>query len=355
MLWLGAGIQTASAGFSSLYAFGDGVCTTTDNIQDFPLATNYYGQRYCNGRVWLEVLAQRQGLSYDSNKNISYFGHTSSELVTNVSNFVAPSDATNALFVVWANNADLYSAVVDAANNNNFSLPLWTALINTGQTNHFTALTNLYAKGGRTLILPNAVDVSRLPSFNGYTANTNFIRQRCLEYNTAFATTVNQVRAACPNLKIIVPDIFTLLDTMLANPTKYGLTNKLSGGTSIDAISDPDLVDASPNGPGTNYIFWDYAHPTAKVQEIIADTVHQLLTPTRVRQLVRVSGDARADLVNVPLGLNGAIYIRTNLPQTTWTLSQTFSSTNSNQSVLIPATGTRQFYQVRFPFAWSWP
>lgn len=350
-MWLGGGVQSAAAAFSSLYVFGDGVCTTTDNVQSFPLSTNYFGQRYCNGRVWVEVLAQRQGLSYDSNKNISYFGHDSFELVTNVNNFITPPAATNALFIVWANNADMYYSAFD----DGVDPVKWAAKITGGQTNHFIALTNLYAKGARTLILPNTVDVSRLPSFNGYTAATNFIRQRCLEYNAAFSNTINQVRAACPNLKIIAPDIFTLLDNMLANSAQYGLTNKLQAGTSIDALSDNSLTDVSLNGPGTNYIFWDYAHPTAKVQEIIADTVHQLLTPTRMRQLVPAAGNVRVDLVNVPIGLNGNIYTRTNLTQTNWTLSQTFSSTNSNQSVLIPATATRQFYQVRFPFTWSWP
>ncbi|OYV07059.1 MAG: hypothetical protein CFE26_03060, partial [Verrucomicrobiales bacterium VVV1] len=58
--------------FSSLYVFGDGVCTTTDNASG---ANYFYGNRYCNGRVWVEVLAQWQGLAYDSAKNKSFFGN----------------------------------------------------------------------------------------------------------------------------------------------------------------------------------------------------------------------------------------------------------------------------------------
>jgi phospholipase/lecithinase/hemolysin len=350
-LLFGGVIFSTSAAFNSLYVFGDGVCTTTDNIQSFPLSTNYYGQRYCNGRVWVEVLAQRQGLSYDSNKNQSYFGCNSSEMVTNVNNFSAPADATNALVVVWVSNADLY----DAAFDNGVDLSLWTAVINRAQTNHFTALTNLFAKGVRTLVLPNAVDVARVPAFNGYTTATNFIRQRCLEYNVAFSNTVNQVRAACPGVKIFIPDIFTLLDNMLAHPEKYQLTNKLQNGLSIDALSDVSLTDVSLNGPGTNYIFWDPQDPTAKVHEIIADTVQLLISPMRIRQVAPVAGNTRVDIGNLPIGLSGYVYARTNLTQTNWVNIQTFSSTNSNQSVVVPATGTRQFYQVRFPFAWSWP
>ena len=100
----------AFAAFTSLHVFGDGVCTTT-NAHDSSLTNYYYGGRYSNGRVWVEVLAQRQGLLYEANNNWSYLGHDSTNLVNNVSNFVAPADVSTALFVVWANDADFVSFI----------------------------------------------------------------------------------------------------------------------------------------------------------------------------------------------------------------------------------------------------
>ena len=38
--------------------------------------------------------------------------------------------------------------------------PNGSLAINQSQTNHLQIITNLYAKGVRTLILPNAVDIS---------------------------------------------------------------------------------------------------------------------------------------------------------------------------------------------------
>ena len=32
-----------------------------------------------------------------------------------------------------------------------------------------------------------------------------------------------------------------------------------------------------------------------------------------------------------------------------------FNSTNTMQTVLIPASDPRGFYRLRFPFSWSWP
>ena len=87
---------SASASFSSLHVFGDGVCTTTDNESG---ASFYYGNRYCNGRVWVEVVAQWQGITYNPDTNLSYFGHDSDELVTNTEDFAAPADAATALCV----------------------------------------------------------------------------------------------------------------------------------------------------------------------------------------------------------------------------------------------------------------
>src|SRR5271163_2847392 len=90
------------AAFSSLYVFGDALSSTADGA-----ASQYYYQgRDSNGRVWVEVLAQRQGLTYDPTKNNSYFDHNSSDTVTDVNNFQAPPDVANDLFIVWVCNAD---------------------------------------------------------------------------------------------------------------------------------------------------------------------------------------------------------------------------------------------------------
>src|SRR5208283_898248 len=95
----------ASAAFSSLYVFGDTLSASADTNTVHPPPgpsnpTDFYGLRWSNGRVWVEVLAQRQGLTLKTNNNYSYYAHNSTLTVTDVNNFSAPSDATNDLFVV---------------------------------------------------------------------------------------------------------------------------------------------------------------------------------------------------------------------------------------------------------------
>jgi phospholipase/lecithinase/hemolysin len=352
VLLLGPAVFPAQAAFTNLYVFGDGISTTTNNTSGLPY---YYGLRYSNGRVWVEVLAQRQGLTYDPNKNWSYFYNTSTTLVANVSSFTAPANASNALFVIWVNCADLwYPATYSGA-----TMAQWTSAINQAQTNHYKAVTNLYfAKGARTLIMPNAVDLSTIPAFDN-SANANFIHLRCLDYNIAFSNTLNRIRASCPNLVLYTPDFFTLLNNMLAHPANYGVINAVynygQGNVSIDAVDDPGLSNKALNGPGTNYIFWDPQDPTAMVHAWMANTAQQLISPVRISQLTAFNGSNQLDMANVPIGQNGLVLGRTNLVLGNWKTNLTFVSTNATQSVFVTNSGPQWFYQLKFLYSWTWP
>jgi phospholipase/lecithinase/hemolysin len=356
-LLLGFSLMPTSAAFNSIYVFGDGICTTTNNPSPGPL---YYGKRYSNGRVWIEVLAQRQGLVYDANKNWSYFGQNSGNLVTNVSRFLAPTDATNDLFIVWANDADFVGFLgmfYPPYTSNN--IPQWINAMNVSLTNHFVAITNLYAKGVRTLIMPTAVDLMETPYYaNSAASDRSFVRQRIIAYNNAFTNTLSQAQALCPGLAIFVPNLFSLLDNVLTNAAAYGLTNALynqgQGNVSIDAI-DASFIVAATNGPGTNFIFWDNLDPTAALHEVLADVVQQMISPAQFSGIGQTNGTNRLAVVNMPLGLNGFVEGSTNLMLTNWTSVQSFSSTNVTQTIFVPPAGALQFYRLRFPYAWSWP
>lgn len=346
------GVIQAQAGFTSFYIFGDSVSSTTNGPGDqFYYSVN--GQRWSNGRVWVEVLAQRQSLVVESNKNWSFYGHNSSNLLANLSVFNTPTNASNSLFIVWINNADFVDHMTYIYPSLN--LAAWSNAIQLSLTNHFKIVTNLYSKGARTLIMPNAVDITQIPQFNSIVspAEKNFIRERTVEFNTSLKTMASNQTVNFPALKIIVPDIFSLTDDVLTNSSSYGLTNALYLGKSIDAIGDPALINKSLNGPGTNYIFWDYQAPTAKFHAVIADYVQQLLSPARIANISSVGSSNQLDLADVPVGRNGVVESSTNLVN--WTTAATITSTNNTQSSLVDAPGDVGFHRLRFPFLWTWP
>ncbi len=377
VLLFGLVVLPTRAAFKSLYVFGDSLSATADTT--FPGSSLYYGQRDSNGRVWVEVLAQRQGLIYNAANNNSYWNHTSAIVVSDVKNFTAPSDVANDLFIVWVCNADTFDA---ATTGTPLTAAQWQATNSLSQANHLQIITNLYARGVRTLILPNAVDLSEIPAFNAGTL-APAIHAGCVNFNSQFSNTIKQARALCPGLTIYAPDFYTLLNNVLTNASNYGLTNALSSkGLSIDALTALYATAAVQlNGPGTNYIFWDSQDPTAEFHEVIADVVQQSISPVQIGQITAFNGSNRLDVVNYPAGLGGFVENTTNLTQTSWTALQNITSTNTTPSffVLTPAaTNTTSpivpaysgglpepggavvvtaldFYRLHFPFAWNWP
>jgi phospholipase/lecithinase/hemolysin len=349
ILLFGAVVFSAQAAFTSLYVFGDSISAASNNV---PVGPYYYGDRWSNGRVWVEVLAQRQGLTFYFSNNISYFGNTSSYLVGEVNSFTPPANASNALVVIWVNNADLYYPATASPP----TLAGFNAVINQAQTNHYKAITNLYAKGIRTLIMPNVVDISTIPAFNAYTAYTNLFHQASTNYNAAFYATLNRVRtnSSYSGLTIYIPDFFALLTNILAHPANYGVTNALKNKLSIDALGalgNPSLT----NGPGTNYIFWDPQDPTAKVHMWMGNTAQQLISPVRIGKITAFNGSNQLDMANVPVGQNGSVIGRTNLILGNWTTNLNFNSTNTTQTIFVPSSGPHWFYRLKFPYSWTWP
>lgn len=329
-------ILLAQPAFTSFYVFGDGVSTTTNNT--YP---NYYGNRFSNGRVWVEMLAQRQGLAIGATNNCSYFGQYTTELLKNINKFTPPADVATTLFVVWVCDADLVQDIQNYEDNStSYS---WAGPINQSQTNHLKAIQNLYAMGARTLIMPNAVDLTKVPTYITYPGG-NVIRQQITNYNNAFTITLSNAMASLPGLVIYQPDFFSLLNDIVAHSTNYGLTHPTTS-----AQADGLFV---LNGPGAQYVFWDDQDPTAKAQCWMVDLVQQLISPIQISKLTLLSGSNRLDMVNLPIGQAGFAEGSTNLAN--WTSVQSIS-TNAPQTLFVPTAGSPQFYRLRFPFAWTWP
>jgi phospholipase/lecithinase/hemolysin len=379
----------ARAAFTSLYIFGDSLSTTAINPAAGP---NYYGLRWSNGRVWVEIMAQYQGLAFNPASNtISWFGNTSSNLFSEVNSFKPPTDASNALVVVWVNNADLFFPATDSSP----TLAKFNAIINQAQTNHYKAITNLYAKGIRTLVMPNVVDISTIPLLSSDSTDASLFHQSATNYNAAFTATLNKARNDCRGLTIISPDFYTLLNNLLVQSADYGVTNALQNGHTIDVLTSLKLTDKSLNGSGTNYIFWNPYNPTAKVHYIMANVAQQMISPVQVGGLVQINGSNQVNLVSAPVGMAGVLENCTNLAAASWTAVANFTNASPTQSVSVvtpplpadfgagstgsgggsggpPTPGSSggsgsasggsssfntaaQFYRVRFPYNWVWP
>jgi phospholipase/lecithinase/hemolysin len=293
-LLLGA---NAAAGFSSIYVFGDGVSTTTQNPP--PLPTNlYFGSRYCDGLVWVEVLSQSRGITYAPAKNISYYGHYSSLMVSSVNNLAAPADAATSLFIIWCANADFVKFVAqDSIPPYNTNLATWQNAITQSVNNHVTAVNTLRLnKGAKAIMIPTAADIMKVPFFSESNATEKaFIRARIVDFNNQLASAMNNLVSANPELTIVMPDVFAFLDQVLANPSAYGMRNPPGQNVAIST--------ADPWNQSRDFVFWDEEHPTAMFQAALAnfinnqvpslDTTPPVLTlPGNLVKAATVSNDA---------------------------------------------------------------
>lgn len=294
LLWLGPGTLPSHAAFSSMYVFGDSLSAVDGAGTQYPpppgaSAGNYWKGRYSNGRVWVEYLAEQLGITIKTNSNVSCFGNGTPWIYRTqiYGNFYPPPDLGTSLCVYWPACSDCFALVIFGGTNDVSSA--FPELM----TNLNASVGLLYSQGMRSLLMPNAVDISLVPFFT-YTLDTfglgavapygvpsrATIRTNVIQYNAFLATAINQLRAQYPGLTIYAPDFYTRFNEGIAHPEVYGLTK-----TDIDALEDPALKDRSFDGPGADYVFWDYLHPTTKVHAFMAAFAVQSLQAFTLRPL----------------------------------------------------------------------
>jgi phospholipase/lecithinase/hemolysin len=87
---------------------------------------------------------------------------------------------------------------------------------------HKTAISTLYGKGARTIIMPKAVNIAATPSFaNLGPANQLFIKARTAEYNVAFDSAIIAYAATKPGLTIYRSDTSALFEQALSTPSAF--------------------------------------------------------------------------------------------------------------------------------------
>jgi hypothetical protein len=281
----------ATAGYTSIYVFGDGVCTTTQPDLDQDL---YNGGRLCNGPVWIEKLSEFRGITYDQDKNNSFLGHHSAVLVDETDALVLPGDAATSIFIVWSSNADFVKFVVQDDLPTDGSLEtktLWDNAINQALANQVSAVTTLYQdKGARTVVLMHAVDLMSVPLFNETdpSFDKNYVTQRVIQFNNKLAMDMDALEAnpSLSGLNIIRPNVFSFTEGVIANPAAKGLVNPFPDNAAILALFPNHFAQ------GQDYIFWDDLHPTAKFQNELALFVNALIPPLdNVPPVLTIPGD----------------------------------------------------------------
>jgi hypothetical protein len=358
---LGIGAAPAHAGFSSMYVFGDSLSATSGGGTQYPpppgtSVANYWNGRFTNGRVWVEYLATLQGISLRPGDDYAGFGGGTPWIYRNltVGNYYPPPDLATSLCIFWPACSDCFALTLYEGTNS------WAATLPEMVTSLTASIGLLHSQGMRSVLIPNSVDVSLVPFFthtldalgigavapNGI-PSLEAIHEGVIQYNAALATAISQLRAQYPDLAIYAPDFFAQFNFFLSHMDVYGMTQ-----AGLDALEDSALTDKSFSGPGANYVFWDYLHPTTKVHEYMATVAQQSMALPRISRLTVLGSVYRLDLEYMPVGRTGVVECASSLaPHVAWAPCASLLVTNTAQPafVSVPSLGNRGFFRLNLP------
>jgi phospholipase/lecithinase/hemolysin len=132
----------------------------------------------------------------------------------------------------------------------------------------------LWAAGARKFLVPNVPNIGLTPALAAQPAQVRAAAtQFSSAYNAGLAQLLVGLQAQLPDTQFVSLDVFSLLQSIVATPSVFGLSNAtescLRFGVVVGAIC-PDP---------RRYLFWDAIHPTAAVHRILAERAVAMLTP----------------------------------------------------------------------------
>lgn len=326
LVFAGPGMAPAARAIHAIYAFGDSLTDTGNNPAP---AVGYFEGRYSNGPLWIEYLSGRLGLAYNPADNHAESGGETSGALLQVQQFAPPTNAATSLFVVWAGGNDFIHNFAQGLNDT-----FWNGLINQSVANLSNAVVRLYADGARLVVVPNQVDLSRIPlvldSGQPFLPLLEaYLQGKVKQFNTTLAAALADVARTRPDLQLVNLDVYGKFDTLLGNLGSNGFTR-----ADPDALSDTALADKSFTGPGADYVFWDPIHPTTRAHALVADWMYSALPvvepPLETLNLAFNGGGLQLNFTNLRPGQLYTLQTSSNLVD--WADAGTLSATNAAQT-----------------------
>jgi phospholipase/lecithinase/hemolysin len=288
-------VAAPPGGHSAVYAFGDSLSdagnVSIGTLGNLPVGGVYSGGRFSNGNVWVQDLAQNLGLppvkpSLAGGTDYAFGGAETGPTAVHAANptdlpaqlgqFVAsvPQPSATALYTVWAGSND----VLDIANSTQTPAQQ-EASVQQAVTNETSFIDGLIAHGAKDLVVLGVPDLGKTPYEMARPASDATSSMLAQSYNTDLGTALRQI-VASGAASIDFVNTFGLLDTAIANPGAYGLTNVTQPVWSGN-LTDPHSGTLAATGAGQNgYLFFDDLHPTAAGHFLLASAVTQSLTGT---------------------------------------------------------------------------
>lgn len=262
---------------AKIIAFGDSLSdignlfSLTGNT--VPSSPPYFNGRFSNGRLAVETLADRLGLSLTPLTNFAIGGAKTGRdnvgdtdvlkfggLLNQIDRFSqtvgSPGANPKALYLVWAGGNDLLNS--SAADPN--------ATVNQAVENIKTAVTTLANLGAKNIVVVQSSNLGRTP-ISIQAGLLDSLTNLTLAFNKGLQSALAPLERKS-DLNIILTDLFAIGEKIAQDPTKFNLSN----------VTEPylrGLVPGNPLADPNQFFFWDQVHPTNRGHNIFAGTLRQ--------------------------------------------------------------------------------
>jgi phospholipase/lecithinase/hemolysin len=281
------------AAFGTIYAFGDSL-TDAGNVslatlRTIPVSPPYVDGHFTNGDVWVQDLAQLQGLaplqpSLAGGTDYAYGGAQTGATAAHevnptdfpgqIAQFVAaqPSPRPDALYAVWFGGND----VRDIADDGSLTIGQKQASVSAAVGNEVNGIAALAARGARDFLVLNVPDLGKTPYETGRPAVTQEASSLSAQYDAELAGSLGKL-AAVSGVKVDLIDTYSLLTQAMANPGAYGFTDVTDPVWSGNLTSSSSGTLRATGAAQNQYLYFDGLHPTAQAHSLLAEAADQSL------------------------------------------------------------------------------
>lgn len=212
------------------------------------VAPEYFQGRASNGAVWSEKIAPSMQLQ-NPDANFAVGGENTTQIQQHVEDWVQKKVATpeKQIYIFWGGTNDYGGGVSNPS-----------SVVENIQT----SIKTLKAAGARTILIPN------LPHFAAASQSALLSQDSLIQaHNKALHDSLVESTKADRTINVIPLDIRALSNNVMANPSRFGLTN------AVDACLTGSGICANPD----QSVWWDWVHPSAAMHGLIADYTMSIL------------------------------------------------------------------------------
>jgi phospholipase/lecithinase/hemolysin len=277
--------------YPALYIFGDslsdvgnGYIMTGGAAPQAP----YDDGRYSNGPLWIEDVAAHFGLadptpSLDGGDDFAVAGaltgaadiaSTGHDLPQQLAGFdqQVTAPVPGALYALDIGANDLNAILANGG-----GMATMQSAADQSARADIAMIAGLAARGATNFLLPNVPDIGLAPLHNATGAASEAASGLTAYYNAAVTAAVVPL-AITDHLNIDIVDLYSLTDAIVANPASYGFTDVTDPVWSGNGTNpDSGTLAATTLAGQDRYLFWDYLHPTASGQALLAGAAENLV------------------------------------------------------------------------------